>query len=105
MGPEEFVRAVRDRNEVLLATIPGISKKLAGRIVLELAEKIGRIMVSAGETASGEPPPTDADDQAMHALLALGLNQQEATKKLSKARMKLGIDAHVEHLIKEALHL
>ncbi len=105
MTMPEFSRAIKERNEMALTVVPGIGKKTAGRIVLELAEKIGRIMISAGETASDEPPVSETDDQAMHALLALGLNQQEATKKLSKARMKLGKDAHVEHLIKEALHL
>ncbi len=104
MTMQEFSRAIRERNEIALTVVPGIGKKTAGRIVLELAEKVGRIMAGA-ETTPPEKLPPETDDQAMQALMALGLNQLEATKKLSKARTKLGNDANVEHLIKEALHL
>jgi len=105
MSAEEFARAVRERNETALTVIPGIGKKTAARVVLELAEKIGRVGVEfvAGGAAAG--PVAGDDEQAVTALLALGLGRPEAAARLARARAKLGPSPNIEDLIKTALHM
>jgi Holliday junction DNA helicase RuvA len=105
MSVEEFARAVRERNETALTVIPGIGKKTAGRVVLELAEKIGRVAVGtpAGVAVSGLD--SSDDEQVITALLALGLNRPEAAIRLGRARARLGTSRNIEELIKTALHM
>ena len=76
----------------LLATVPGIGKKVAGRIILDLKDRLG---FGAEETATG--PLAEVRD----ALLALGLTPQEARDALAT----LGLDGErpVEDLLREAL--
>ncbi len=104
MSTEEFSRAVRERNETVLTIIPGIGKKTAARVVLELAEKMGRVALQAPVGAAKSGVETSSDEQVITALLALGLNRPEAAAKLARARVKLGSSGRVEELIKAALH-
>jgi len=53
LGLERGVRAVRDRNIALLASVSGIGKKTAERLALELADKLGEFEEAA--TASAAP--------------------------------------------------
>lgn len=104
MSVGEFSRAVREHNETALTVIPGIGKKTAARMVLELAEKMGRVALPAPLGVAGSGPEAGGEEQAIIALLALGLNRPEAAAKLARARAKLGSSGNVEELIKAALH-
>jgi len=105
MTVDDFVRAVRDRNEIALTVIPGIGKKTAGRMVLELAEKMKRLGLAAmAQQAESEPMSAD-DERSIAALISLGLNRAEAASKLAKAKAKMGPSAGIEELIKTALRI
>jgi holliday junction DNA helicase RuvA len=79
-------------------SIPGIGKKLAQRLVVELKDKVGELPpVGAGE--AGAPVPTDHFIEARSALLNLGLTMREAEEALRGA----ADDASVEDLVKFAL--
>ena len=79
-------------------SIPGIGKKLAQRLVVELKDKVGELPpVGAGE--AGVPIPTDHFIQARSALQNLGLTLREAEEALRGAPE----DASLEDLVKYAL--
>jgi len=105
MSVDDFIRAVHDRNEIALTVIPGIGKKTAGRMVLELAEKVKRLGLSAmARQTEGEHVSAD-DEQSITALISLGFNRSEAVSKLAKAKAKMGLSAGIEELIKTALRM
>lgn len=68
LGPDRAVRAVRDRDLAALATVPGIGRKKAERIALELADRFDDLPVTAAGTAPVASPAADA----VRALVALG---------------------------------
>ena len=78
MSAEKLAMTIATGNADLLAEIPGIGKKTANRLILELKEKIG-----AGWLAA---PPTElAEENAdvLAALTALGYSVREATRALA----------------------
>jgi holliday junction DNA helicase RuvA len=79
-------------------SIPGIGKKLAQRLVVELKDKVGELPpVGAGET--GGPAPADSFLAARSALQNLGLTLRQAEEALRGAPE----DAPLEDLVKFAL--
>ncbi len=71
---DEFARLVQVGDVAALVRIPGIGKKTAERLLLELK---GRLGADLGAGASA--PIGDATGDIVHALLALGYNEREAT--------------------------
>lgn len=66
LGPDRVVRAIRDRDLAALASVPGIGKKKAERIVVELADRLDDVPTSDAPAVSS--PAADA----VRALAALG---------------------------------
>ena len=99
MKPDELSRAIVQGNAKLLEGIKGIGKKTAERIVLELRDKLTRQPLDA--TISSWIGNTLQND-ALNALIALGINRQAADTVLQKVldqQPELGVEA----LIKKAL--
>jgi Holliday junction DNA helicase RuvA len=78
MSVAELAQAVTLQEAGRLTKVPGIGKKTAERLLLELRDRLpktlaaGAAKVGAGDTAS------DALSDIMNALLALGYNEREA---------------------------
>lgn len=90
-------------NSAALTTIPGIGKKMAERISLELRDKIGT--VDSGLTSPGSAIP-EVRLQALAALISLQYNRSAAEKAIRDA-LKEGpqVEEDVQTLIKTALKL
>lgn len=95
---DELENALRTRDVTRLVAVPGVGKKTAERLVLELREKVG-----AGEdgyfAAAGEPTPLSAE--ATSALVNLGYRQAQAEKAVREA-LRRGA-ATIADLIRESL--
>ena len=78
MDTEQLVMAIASGNAELLTGIPGIGRKMASRLVLELKDKIGAGLVS---TPMAELAQENAD--VLAALTALGYSASEATRALA----------------------
>lgn len=99
---DEFRRSVAQGDMKTLTKIPGIGKKSAERMVLELKDKIGKIhlderMVRILEAESG--------NDAVAALLSLGATSSAAEYAVYRAERLLGKDAKIEELIAQSLKL
>ena len=79
--PEDFYLAVQSRDLKKLATLPGIGKKTAERMVLELKDKIGTLESEENDrefaTAVSGQAGSEAVNEAMAALVALGYSKSE----------------------------
>lgn len=99
LQPQDFYRAVIAQDERALVKLPGVGKKTAGRIILELRDRIG---LGAKEEAPKGLPPVDVTAEAQEALMALGYTWQEAKEALSKLPEEMpGTD--LETMLREAL--
>jgi Holliday junction DNA helicase RuvA len=103
MEPRDLIAAVQRADVARLTTIPGIGKKTAERIVLELKDRLTQISVPA---ASGPGPAGLSTDQLradlLSALLNLGYHRQQAEKAID-ATVTSNPDASFEQAVRAAL--
>jgi holliday junction DNA helicase RuvA len=104
IDPDSLRQLVLHQDHARLRKIPGVGKKIAERITLELRDKL---KVKKDEVAVPAPASSgeDAYSDAFSALLNLGYRPAEAEKALGKARQHLGEDPPIEGLLKQALRL
>jgi holliday junction DNA helicase RuvA len=96
--PSELVEALRQQDLRRLVAIPGVGKKTAERMVLELAEKVARL---PGE-APGKAPAAVAADDVISALVNLGYRKTEAERAVD-ATARAGAPKEFGDFLKEAL--
>ena len=85
-----------------LSTIPGIGKKTAERLVLELKDKVVKLDLSSLPAAEArEIPAEDVAEDVISALLNLGYKEPQVRKAL--AGLDAGGGVSVEGLLKQAL--
>lgn len=101
VGPEKLQEAIASADVTTLTRIPGIGKKTAERLVVELKEKISHKMKATGITRIAGFSLSVFED-AISALLALGYKRPEAEKAVSRA-LEQSPEAKVEKVIREAL--
>lgn len=100
--------AIRDGDVATLSKCPGIGKKTAERLVIELRSRIGSSSAPSAESspaagAGGGVKPGGALSDAVAALSVLGYKTAEADKAVRQAMIALGGEASTEQLIKHAL--
>jgi len=103
ISPSDFGQAILNSDVNAITKVPGVGKKTAQRVVLEMKAKMGQdaqLSAILGEEAELDDSGSD-DVQA--ALMALGCTPQEAKKAAAKARKDLGNGASDEDLVKSAL--
>jgi Holliday junction DNA helicase RuvA len=102
MTAEEFNRAVHAADHAALTRLPGVGKKTAERLVVEMRDKIDDLAgaPSAAPTATRAPTGAAPDQEAVSALIALGYKPPEASRMVSKV-FESGMDT--ESVIKAAL--
>jgi holliday junction DNA helicase RuvA len=111
MSADEIIASIRTNNLARLTSIPGVGKKTAERLVIELRDKIAALSSPALEeefaTAAGAGVPASEDamrDDALSALVNLGYQKAPAEKAITAA-IQEGGDLSVEVLLRRSLRL
>lgn len=96
----EFKTAVLSGDVLKLNAIPGIGRKTAERIILELKDKIPKAEASGQEAVA---LPGDVFDDVMSALLNLGYKRPIAERAVKRAMNEAGRDVPLEDVIRLSL--
>jgi Holliday junction DNA helicase RuvA len=105
LATPDLVAAVRAGDVARLVRIPGIGRKTAERIVLELKDKIAAMSAGEGKSAIPSTPPVSALDQdVLSALVNLGCPPSAAEEAIRKAHEKKA-EERFEPLFRAALAL
>jgi Holliday junction DNA helicase RuvA len=99
LGGTRVARALKDADLAVLCAVPGIGKKTAERLVVELKDKMGD--VTPAEAVGGT---SDTTEQAVQALVNLGYNRSDADKAVRLRLSEDGAQKTVD-LIRGALQL
>ena len=91
--------AILSEDQALLTAVPGVGRKLAARICLELREKVAAAGVAAGASAGGVAGETEV----IAALLALGYSAGEARQASRDAVADPSVGPGLEDRVKAAL--
>ncbi len=104
LSVRELRGAIGQENLRLLTAVPGVGKKTAQRLVIDLKEKIG-IALAAEETKKIAKTPEEGQliNDTVSALLSLGCKPSQAAKAVKEARASSPEKITLEVLIKEAL--
>ncbi|TCS97479.1 Holliday junction DNA helicase subunit RuvA [Tepidimonas ignava] len=93
----ELAQAVAQQQAARLTRIPGIGKKTAERLLLELRGKLAPDLADAGATAA---PVGDAHTDIQQALLALGYSEREAAAALKALPADVGVSEGIKLALK-----
>ena len=100
----ELVRAVQAEDIDKLSTVPGIGKKSASRIALELKDKVGKIQSATVQVSASEGPGLDGPfEDALSALVNLGYRPQDAKEALRRVTKGATGPVVLKNLIGEGL--
>ncbi|MFL6214945.1 MAG: Holliday junction branch migration protein RuvA [Blastocatellia bacterium] len=107
MAANELITAIRNNDLARLTGIPGVGRKTAERVVVELREKVSKMTFEAGEAEAALPRAAGTNveavrDDTVAALLALGYPRAVADKAVERAMNEEG-DASIEAVLKRAL--
>jgi Holliday junction DNA helicase RuvA len=100
----DLLCAIRTEDVEKLATIPGIGKKSAGRIALELKDKVGKVESASGETPVPQTAGTGGFfDDALSALVNLGYRPHDVKEALRRVTKTSAGPLPLTNLIREGL--
>jgi Holliday junction DNA helicase RuvA len=105
ISESDFIQCIRQADIATLTRLPGVGKKTAERLIVEMKDKVAPL---GGDTPGGGPRPGSAGaanachNEAAEALQALGYKPADASRMVSAAAKQIGDDS-AEALIKQAL--
>lgn len=91
----ELTQAIAQQQAGRLVKVPGIGKKTAERLLLELKDKLGTEL-----NATGSGPVSDAQADITQALMALGYNEREAAAALKSLPADIGVSEGIKLALK-----
>ncbi len=104
MSVSDLQDSIATGNVAALTSVPGVGRKTAERLVVELRDKIGKTDVMAGGTNTQGDKNAEIRSEALSALTSLGYNRAAAEKAIRMALKDAGENKlGVEDLIKKAL--
>ena len=104
MPPADLLSTIDSNDIAKLSTIPGIGRKTAERLILEMRDKLDGLSLEL--TVKKEPLPQNGlFDDALSALVNLGYKKSQAEQTLKKVYGEEGEESSIENLIKESLNL
>lgn len=110
MSAEQFVHCVQHEDVTSLVKLPGVGKKTAERLLIEMRDRLKNLFANEGdsvalsagkfETTAVVMPVASASDEAISALMALGYTQSQAAKSVKAVAQD---DLASEDMIRRAL--
>jgi Holliday junction DNA helicase RuvA len=100
MSVEELVPAIRGGDLGRLTRIPGVGRKTAERMVVELKDKLESLAIEAAKPTAASPAGVEAD--VVSALVNLGYDGRAAENSVSEAKQEVGT-ASFEKLLRASL--
>jgi Holliday junction DNA helicase RuvA len=99
---EEFQRCIHDNDVQTLVRLPGIGKKTAERLIIEMRDRLPKVAESSGsgQVVSVNVTANSPRQEAISALCALGYKPQDASKMVQAIPQ---LDKTCEHIIRLAL--
>jgi len=97
--------AILQGDEAVLTSVSGVGKKLAGRVVLELKEKVAAAGMAAGVGSDGRSREHPGESEVVAALQALGYSAGEAREAARGAVSSAGVGPSLEERVKAALRV
>lgn len=103
MSCSDLYQALLNEDVACLTTLPGIGKKTAERMILELREKVRKL--ASPENIKEQSPNiaggSDSSDDVLSALISLGYKEKQARNVLTK--MDIHAEATTQEILKQAL--
>ncbi|WP_126453667.1 Holliday junction branch migration protein RuvA [Sulfuriflexus mobilis] len=105
ISADDFIRCIMDSDAAALTRLPGVGKKTAERLIVEMKDVLKKWQAEGGEGVSTSPvsalvKPNDAVADAVSALIALGYKPPEASRMVRGIQTK---DLSSEEIIRLAL--
>ncbi len=101
LSVDELASAVSLQEAGRLVKIPGIGKKTAERLLLELRDKLAKALPGAAPGAAAPPAAADGRDDVLHALLALGYSDKEARAAIKDLAPETGVSDGIRLALKK----
>ncbi len=101
MSSAEFVRVINEEDMAAITQVPGIGKKTAQRLIIEMKDKVD-VSELTGSSDSAQPARLGVQSEAVSALQALGFKPQEARQIVNKIT-KDNKDLAVEEVVRMSL--
>ena len=101
MAPADLKHAIVSENAAALQAVKGIGGKTAQRLILELKDKLRKEGIE--DTGSPQPVYNKMKQEALSALLTLGIARPAAEKSIDQVLKKSGAAITLEELVKQAL--
>ena len=105
MPPADLLSAINSSDVGKLNTIPGIGRKMAERLTLEMRDKLADISREFAAKTEGSVPHNGLFDDALSALVNLGYKKNEVEKTLKSVYSQEKQEVSLENLIKKSLNL
>ena len=103
LSSDELHRAISSGDKAMVARAQGVGAKLAQRIVNELKDKAGGVILGTAGSAMPAIPAAGHAADAVSAMLNLGFKPAEASAAVAKAEAELGPEATLDALVRSAL--
>ena len=104
LNVDDLVAAIRNDDHRTLASVPGIGKKSAGRLALELKDKVDKLASPGGHQAvTATEPANRLLDDALSALVNLGYKASDVKEVVKQVLASRNGDLPLQDLIRAAL--
>ena len=101
LDPGDLARAIAAQDKAAVSQANGVGGKLAGRIVSELRDAVGGVVL--GPVAALAPAPGGPEADAVSALVNLGYRRTQAVAAVAGAARQLGVGARLDSLVRAGL--
>jgi len=109
ISADEFARCVQENDTAALVRLPGVGKKTAERLIVEMRDRLadwdsGVALPGAAPAQVAAAPPQDETRDAISALISLGYKPPEASRLVSKVETEgLSSEAIIRAALKQAV--